>query len=125
MTMQTGPRHPRVTWSGARVWARAGRSGWCGLRPGLGPGTGRPAVGLEGRGALEEALARWVGTALEEFAHEGWAAGEVARLTELHASATEDLAAALIAASRWRDAVALLEAHVRTHPLRDRPRGLL
>ena len=58
------------------------------------------AVGIEGAGALEDALARWVGTALEEFANEGWAAGEVARLTELHASATEDLAAALIAASR-------------------------
>ena len=83
------------------------------------------AVGIEGAAALEAALARWVGTALEEFANEEWAAAEVARLTELHASATEDLAAAFIAASRWRDAVALLEAHVGTYPLRDRPRGLL
>jgi DNA-binding SARP family transcriptional activator len=83
------------------------------------------AVGIEGAGALEAALARWVGAALEEFGNEGWAAGEVARLTELHASATEDLAAALIAASRWPDAVALLESHVIAYPLRDRPRGLL
>ena len=83
------------------------------------------ADGIEGAGALEEALARWVGTALEEFANEEWAVGEVARLTELHAAATEDLAAALIAAPRCSDAVALLETHIRTYPLRDRPRGLL
>ena len=63
-------------------------------------------------GALERALARWAGPALEEFAGEEWAAGDAARLTELHASATEDLAAALIAASRWSDAVARLEAHI-------------
>src|SRR3954451_5324394 len=76
-------------------------------------------------GALEAALARWVGAALEEFASEDWAAGDVARLTELHASTSEDVAAAMIAESRWADAVALLEAHVAAYPLRDRPRGLL
>src|SRR4029079_4581992 len=81
--------------------------------------------GIEGAGALEEALARWVGPALDEFANEAWAAAEAARLTELHASATEDLAAALVAASRRSDAVALLEAHIGTYPLRDRPRGLV
>jgi len=83
------------------------------------------AVGIEGAGALEQALARWVGGALEEFANEEWAAGEVARLTEVYSAATEDLAAAWIAASRASDAVALLEAHVVAFPLRDRPRGLL
>ena len=83
------------------------------------------AVGIEGVGALEAALARWVGPALEEFANEGWAAGEVARLAELHASATESLAAALIAGSRLPEAIALLDAHVASCPLRDRPRGLL
>jgi hypothetical protein len=82
-------------------------------------------VGIEGVGVLEAALARWVGPALEEFANEGWAAGEVARLTELRASATEDLAAALIATSRLPGTIALLEAHVIAYPLRDRPRGLL
>ncbi len=76
-------------------------------------------------GRLERALAGWAGAALEEFADEEWAAGEAARLTELYASATEDLAAAMIAASRWSDAVARLEAHVALYPLRDRPRGLL
>ena len=83
------------------------------------------AFGIDSAGALEKALERWAGSALEEFANEEWAAGEAARLTELHASATEDLAEALIAASRGSDAVALLEAHVTMYPLRDRPRGLL
>lgn len=74
---------------------------------------------------LERALARWRGAVLDEFASEDWAAGEVARLTELHASATEDLAAAMIAASRRSDAVALIEPHIAVYPFRDRPRGLL
>ncbi len=83
------------------------------------------SVGVDGVGALETALARWVGPALEEFATEPWAAAEVVRLTELRASATEDLAAAYLTASRRGDAVALLEAHIGTYPLRDRSRGLL
>jgi DNA-binding SARP family transcriptional activator len=78
-----------------------------------------------GVAALEAALGRWCGPALEEFADEEWAAGEAARLTELHAAATEDLAAALIAASRRSDAIARLETHIAAHPLRDRARGLL
>jgi DNA-binding SARP family transcriptional activator len=76
-------------------------------------------------GALERALSHWVGTALEEFAGEEWAAGEAVRLTELCASATEDLTAAMISESRWSEAVARLEGHIATYPLRDRPRGLL
>ena len=75
--------------------------------------------------AYDAALSRWIGAALEEFAAEPWAAGVVARLTELHASTVEEVAAALIANSKWSDAVALLEAHVAAYPLRDRPRGLL
>ena len=74
---------------------------------------------------FERTLAFWTGPALEEFASEEWASGDAARLTELHASATEDLAAALIAVQLWSDAVAALEAHIAAHPLRDRPRGLL
>ncbi|MET0461375.1 MAG: BTAD domain-containing putative transcriptional regulator, partial [Ilumatobacteraceae bacterium] len=75
--------------------------------------------------ALEAALAYWRGPAYDEFAHEPWAAGEAARLDELHAAATEDHAAALLDAHRWSDAIAELSAHVARHPLRDRPRGLL
>ena len=55
------------------------------------------AAGSDRIERLERALALWVGAALEEFASEDWAAGEVARLSELRASATEDLAAAMIA----------------------------
>jgi DNA-binding SARP family transcriptional activator len=74
---------------------------------------------------LEEALALWAGPAFEEFAGEEWAAGEAARLGELHAAATEDYAEALIAAGRWPDAIAVLSGHIARDPLRDRPRGLM
>ena len=67
----------------------------------------------------------WTGPPFDEFSAEGWAGPEVVRLTELHASAVEDHAIELIAARRWAEAVAGLQAHVAVHPLRDRPRGLL
>lgn len=76
-------------------------------------------------GALDAALSRWSGPVLEEFAAEPWAAGVVARLSELRASTSEEVAAAMLAGSKWSDAVELLEAHVAAHPLRDRPRGML
>jgi len=75
--------------------------------------------------ALDRALAMWTGPPFDEFLAEGWAGPEVVRLTELHASAVEDRAIELIAARRWAEAVAVLQAHVAVHPLRDRPRGLL
>ena len=67
----------------------------------------------------------WTGPPFDEFSAEAWAGPEVVRLTELHASAVEDHAIELIAARRWAEAVAELQAHVTVHPLRDRPRGLL
>jgi hypothetical protein len=76
-------------------------------------------------GTLERALAMWTGPPFDEFSAEEWAAPEVGRLTELHASAVEDHAIELIAARRWAEAIAELQAHVSIHPLRDRPRGLL
>ena len=75
--------------------------------------------------ALEHALELWNGPALEEFAGEEWADGEIARLTEIHAGTADDLAGALIEARRPADAVALLEQHIVRYPYRDRPRGLL
>ena len=75
--------------------------------------------------ALQHALELWTGPALEEFVGEEWADGEIARLTEIHAATTDDLADALIEARRPADAVALLEAQVVRYPYRDRPRGLL
>jgi tetratricopeptide (TPR) repeat protein len=75
--------------------------------------------------ALERALGLWTGPALEEFAGEEWADGEIARLTELHAGTVDDYAEELISARRSADAVAVLEAQVARHPYRDSSRGLL
>jgi DNA-binding SARP family transcriptional activator/tetratricopeptide (TPR) repeat protein len=74
---------------------------------------------------LERALGLWIGPALEEFAGEEWADGEIARLTELHAGTVDDYAEELISARRSADAVAALEAQVARHPYRDSSRGLL
>ena len=75
--------------------------------------------------SLERALAGWTGPPLEEFRGEPWADGEIARLTEIHAAAWDDLSAALIARGRSAAAVAGLERQVAAHPYRDRSRGLL
>ena len=71
------------------------------------------------------ALDRWVGPALDEFRDEAWANGEATRLAEVHATAVEDLAAALIARGRSNEAIAMLEPHILDNEFRDRPRGLL
>jgi DNA-binding SARP family transcriptional activator len=73
---------------------------------------------------LEAALELWFGPPFDEFAHEEWAAGEAARLSELHAAAIEDYAEALLDSQRWSDAIAALCRHIARHPFRDRPRGL-
>jgi DNA-binding SARP family transcriptional activator len=83
------------------------------------------AVADDRAAALQLALAEWNGPALEEFAGEEWADGEIARLTEIHAGTTDDLAESLIESRRSADAVALLETQTARHPYRDRPRGLL
>ena len=84
-----------------------------------------PGAGDDRIGTLERALALWTGPAFEEFSAEAWAGPEAARLAELHASAIEDHAVALIAARRWAEAIAELKAHVSVNPLRDRVWGLL
>jgi hypothetical protein len=63
--------------------------------------------------------------ALEEFAGEEWADGEIARLTEIHAGTVDDLAASLIEVRRPAEAVALLEGQIARHPYRDSARGLM
>ena len=65
---------------------------------------------------LASAIARWAGPAFAEFADESWAVADAARLTELRASAIEDLADALIARDRAPEAVVVLEPHVIEHP---------
>ena len=65
------------------------------------------AVAADDRiGALGAALAEWSGPALEEFAGEAWADGEIARLTEIHAGTVDDLAASLVDVHRPAEAVA-------------------
>ncbi len=74
---------------------------------------------------LQQALQLWTGPALDEFVGEEWAAGEIARLTEIHAGTVDDYAEELIGERRAADAVAVLQAHVAQYPYRDRSRALL
>lgn len=74
---------------------------------------------------LDAALGLWQGDAFDEFAHEPWARTEATRLAELRSVAIERRTSALIAHGRFGEAVAAVEALIATHPLRDRPRGLL
>src|SRR6202041_572577 len=85
----------------------------------------RAASSSDRTATLERALGMWSGAALEEFAGEDWARGEIARLTEIHGAAVDDLADELISAMRPEDAVALLESQIDRYPYRDRSRGLL
>ncbi len=75
--------------------------------------------------ALERAVGLWGGAVLEEFEGEEWARGEIARLTEIHGAAADDLADELISARRQAEAIALLESQIARYPYRDRSRGLL
>ncbi|WP_181774995.1 BTAD domain-containing putative transcriptional regulator [Amycolatopsis pittospori] len=74
---------------------------------------------------VDEALALWRGPAYAEFADEGWAHGEVSRLTELRSLARELRAEALLALGRAAEAVPDLEPRVREHPLRENGSRLL
>jgi DNA-binding SARP family transcriptional activator/DNA-binding CsgD family transcriptional regulator len=83
---------------------------------------GRPAAAAAG---LEYALALWRGDPLAEFAAEPWAVPVVARLTEAHDLATEDLIDAWLAQGGHAQAAAELEAMVEARPLRERRWGQL
>jgi DNA-binding SARP family transcriptional activator len=69
--------------------------------------------------ALDTALALWRGEAYAGFAHEAWAAPEVARLAELRLLAREHRMAAALAAGQAAEAVPLIESLAREHPLRE------
>lgn len=75
--------------------------------------------------AIGRVLDRWAGPAFEEFRDEAWAHGEAIRLAEVHATAVERRAEALIGAGRAGEAITVLEPHVLAHPFRDQPIGLL
>lgn len=73
---------------------------------------------------LEKALVLWRGRPLAEFDHES-ALVEAARLEELHTTAVELRADALLALGRYAPLAGELEAAVARHPFRERLRGQL
>ncbi|GAB3736448.1 hypothetical protein GCM10027598_63450 [Amycolatopsis oliviviridis] len=74
---------------------------------------------------VDTALASWRGPAYAEFAEEGWARGEVSRLTELRLLAGELRAEALLALGRAAEVIPELEPRVREYPLRENGSRLL
>ena len=74
---------------------------------------------------LGEALSRWRGAPLDDFAYEGFARGEIERLEELRLSALEERFEADLALGESAALVPGLEALVREHPLRERVTGQL
>ena len=84
-------------------------------------------TGSEGERAdlLGRALALWRGEAYADVFEEDFAQAEAARLEELRVGAAEDRCEALVASGRHGEAVVELEALVRQHPMRERPRAAL
>ncbi|MFC3455113.1 BTAD domain-containing putative transcriptional regulator [Amycolatopsis speibonae] len=74
---------------------------------------------------VDTALALWRGPAYAEFAEEGWARGEVSRLTELRLLAGELRAEALLSLGRAAEVIPELEPRVREYPLRENGSRLL
>ncbi|WP_409495111.1 BTAD domain-containing putative transcriptional regulator [Amycolatopsis sp. cmx-11-12] len=74
---------------------------------------------------VDTALALWRGPAYAEFAEEGWARGEISRLTELRLLAGELRAEALLVLGRAAEAIPDLEPQVREYPLRENGSRLL
>jgi DNA-binding SARP family transcriptional activator len=84
--------------------------------------TGDPA-GAEAM--LCEAEALWRGAPLAEYTYERFAQAAIARLDQLRLSCREELIDARLALGRHEQVVPELDALVREHPLRERPRGQL
>jgi DNA-binding SARP family transcriptional activator len=74
---------------------------------------------------LHEALALWRGPPLGEFAYDGFARLEIARLEELRLACLEERIEADLALGRHSDLVGELEGLVAEHPLRERLRAQL
>ncbi|MGW0871228.1 BTAD domain-containing putative transcriptional regulator [Streptomyces sp. NPDC002740] len=79
----------------------------------------RRAPAEEARGLLAEALGWWRGPAFAEHADEGWAASEVARLTEWRTEARELAVAAELRTGRVSEAALAAELLVGESPLRE------
>ncbi|MGV9676865.1 BTAD domain-containing putative transcriptional regulator [Nocardia sp. NPDC003482] len=74
---------------------------------------------------LDEALNCWHGAAFESFADASWAAAEVARLTDLRATAIEMRAHAALELDRVGEVVAVLRRQVEEFPGREESARLL
>ncbi len=74
---------------------------------------------------LRDAEPLWRGPPLADFTYEPFAQAMIARLEEVRVSCRELLIEAQLALGRHSDVVAELEALVREHPFRERPRGQL
>ena len=74
---------------------------------------------------LSEADALWRGDPLADFTYDDFAALTIGRLSELRLSAVEERLDLELTAGRHLAAIPELEVLVRSHPLRERPRGLL
>ncbi len=74
---------------------------------------------------LAEAIGLWRGAALVDVVDAGYLAPQATRLNEARLHAVEDLAEAELATGRPAEALARLEDHVDTNPLRERGWGLL
>ncbi len=75
--------------------------------------------------ALRQALGLCRGPALEEFAFDEFAVGQIVRFEELRLSASEDCFAADLELGRHLDVAAELAQFVAANPLRERPWGQL
>ncbi len=74
---------------------------------------------------LRQTESLWRGPPLADFAYESFAQAAIARLEELRVSCREELIDAQLALGDHVAVVPTLEALVREHPLRERPRGQL
>jgi DNA-binding SARP family transcriptional activator/streptogramin lyase len=79
----------------------------------------------EASALLREGLAMWRGPPLVDFAYDGFAQREIARLGELRLAALEQRIDADLALGRHRQVVAELEDLAAANPLRERLRGQL
>ncbi|MBV9310653.1 MAG: AAA family ATPase [Solirubrobacterales bacterium] len=79
----------------------------------------------EAAALLRDAQALWRGPPLVDFTYEPFAQATIARLEELRLSCREELIEAQLALGRHDEVVSELEALVREHPFRERPRGQL
>jgi DNA-binding SARP family transcriptional activator len=83
---------------------------------------GKPA---DAAALLRQATGLWRGAPLAEFTYEPFAQATIARLEELRVSCQEELIEAELALGRHEQVVPQLEALVREHPFRERPRAQL